>query len=525
MFDRRRRSFDDENDTRQNLYDYLFYQDPIDIKKARNGLGIVHDSSIFLENFEIHESGKTIKYTPLMGIYNLKENRDSKQSDTQEDNADLSNYIDSLKKIFDNKYNNITGAYDEYFNIFLIWYLDDEFEFKKFDLKNGFNKFKTIIDYVFDCLENNDEKFFPIDGLKNLIYKLNESNELQKSTPHQDYLNQKISQNNPLQKRPQQSSIINNQYTINFISFIQSEYEYKLNNDFSSFRLEARKKPELNKLNIVSAPPPDEKENFKRFVETYKEFKTSKFDDQQLLVRSTIKFQKDELVAISNSHRNALQDKIIGYSIDSDETPKPQITFFRDRKTGLLYVKSDKECKVNILMKNTYLTRDERQIAMINLLKQEDPSDEIVKQDYDSSTLEISFVSDPKNLIYISNQAFKTIEETKKNIITVGNASSTASDSKGSNVIQKYYAGEILSRNPSQKKPFATRDKNFILQPTNNTQSDWLIEEDSKKQTIDLSSSKKNSDEFLNFVSQDLDSSEAKTTAHFKSSMQAGYLI
>ena len=40
----------------------------------------------------------------------------------------------------------------------MIKYLGDEFEFKKFDLKNGFNKFKTIIDYVFDCLENNDEK-------------------------------------------------------------------------------------------------------------------------------------------------------------------------------------------------------------------------------------------------------------------------------------------------------------------------------------------------------------------------------
>jgi len=514
---------EDKNDTMQFLEEYLFYQDPIDIKKARNGLGIVHDSSIFLEDFEIHESRKTIKYPPVKGIGNLEENR---EKNTQEDNAESSDYIIYLKQIFDNKYNNDGGQYDQYFNVFLIKYLEQNFNSKFNESADGLDKFKTIIDYVFNCLENNDEKFFPIDELKNLINKLNESNELQKSTPHQDYLNQKISQNNPLQKRPEQSSIINikKEYAIKFITFTQSEYEYKLNKEFSSFRLEARKKPELNKLNIVSAPPLHEKEGFKGFVETYKEFKTSKFDDQQLLVRSTIEFQKDQLVAISNSHRNALQDKIIGYSIDSDETPKPQITFFQDPKTGLLYVKSDKECKVNILMKNTYLTRDERQIATINLLKQEDPSDKIVKQ-YNISTIRISFERDSNNLIYISKQAFETIEETKKNIITVGNVSSTASDSKGSNVIQKYYAGEILSRNPSQKKPFVTRDVNFILQPTDNTQSDWLIEEDSEKQIIDLSSSKKDSGEFLNFVSKDFDSSEAKTTAHFKSSMQAGNLI
>ncbi len=495
-------SFDDENDTRQLLDEYLFYQDPIDVKKARNDLGIVHDSSIFLEDFEIHKSGITIKYPPVFGFYNLKKNR---EKNTQEDNADLSNYIFSLKKIFDNKYYNDKGQYDQYFNVFLIEYLEQNFD-KEFKSGNGYNKFKTIIDYVFNCLENNDNKFFPIDELKNLSHEL-------KKLPHVDYLNQKISQNNPLQKRPQQSEA-NIKYTIEFIAF----------------RSEIRKEPNLDNLNIISAPLPQEKEDFKRFVETYKEFKASKFDDQQLLLGSTIEFKKDQSVAISNSHRNASQDKIIGYSIDSDETPKPQITFFQDPETGLLYAKSDKECKVNILMKNTYLTRDERQIAMINLLKQENPLDKIVKKEHDNSTLVISFESNPKKLIYITKQAFKTIEEAsnssnKKNIITVGNALSTSPLSKASNVIQKYYAGEILSRNSLHIKPFATRDVNFILTPADDIQSDWLIEEDSKKQIIDLSSSKKNSNEFLDFVSEDFDSSEAKTTAHFKSSMQAGNLI
>ena len=128
---------EDKNDTMQFLEEYLFYQDPIDIKKARNGLGIVHDSSIFLEDFEIHESRKTIKYPPVKGIGNLEENR---EKNTQEDDAESSDYIIYLKQIFDNKYNNDGGQYDQYFNVFLIKYLGDEFEFKKFDLKNGFNK-------------------------------------------------------------------------------------------------------------------------------------------------------------------------------------------------------------------------------------------------------------------------------------------------------------------------------------------------------------------------------------------------
>jgi len=91
----------------------------------------------------------------------------------------------------------------------LIEYLEQNFDSKFNKSDNGFDKFKTIIDYVFNCLENNDGKFFPADRLESLSFNLND-----KPPQYGNYLNQKISQNKPLQKRPKQLMNINHQYSI-----------------------------------------------------------------------------------------------------------------------------------------------------------------------------------------------------------------------------------------------------------------------------------------------------------------------
>ncbi len=408
-----------------------------------------------------------------------------------------------LKRYKDNEKN--------YFHIFILNFLNNHLHYIH-DTKNNISPQLgiSIIDSVFDYLKDNNQKF-PYNLLDEIYFNTDEArNENNSKTISElkTHFEEKLA-SHPIPRKPFKKGYARD---LEVKTFTQSTHEYSLDENSYDFKFKTREIPDESKLELFKVPEPTEKKIFEGYLGLLN--KKEIHDYNKLIIKSSIDFEKDQLVAISNFHRKALNDKIMGYSVDSDKDPKPNITFYQDPKTGLLYAKADQDCKANILLKNTYQDYYDRDFAQIILLKQSGQIKRIEKGESCTN-------------YYYDNKSIKLHKkDPKKNNITIGDATSSSPDGDGVNIIHKYSAGKILSRNLSHSKPFATRDKNLFLTPSSDTKAEWLSpQDDAMKEEFSLSCFK-NRQDFDFFMTRDNSYiSESQTTAHFKSNLKAGKKI